>query len=190
MSVPDYMVQRKDRPVGISILSVLHFIGGIGAIAMAAFFLVMLQKPQFAEKFSAIGIPVPLLVAAIVFLGVLGLASSVGMWRGARWGWYLGSFYYAYSILLNVNALLSIGNLFRSFPPDEHANMTHSPSFQYTKFAVRLLISTLIYLYFFKDNVREYFGLHDSKRWIAVAIQFFLCIDIALAIAAWYKYSR
>jgi hypothetical protein len=112
------------------------------------------------------------------------------MWSGARWGWYLGSFWYAYSIVQNVNALFTVSDLFHSIAQIQPGSAPRGIGFYYAKFAIGLVLSVLLYLYFFKDNVRDYFGLLESKKWIAIAIQFFLCIDIIFAISAWYKFAR
>ena len=42
-------------------------------------------------------------------------------------GWYLGSFLYAYSIVTDVNALFTIGDILSAFPAEEAAKATHVP---------------------------------------------------------------
>jgi hypothetical protein len=51
----------------------------------------------------------------------------------------------------------------------------------YVKFGGRLLVSFLRYLYFFKSNVRAYFGLGSVSKWPAVLVQILLCICIFVA---------
>ena len=184
------MLQGKDRPVGISILAVLHFIGGIALIiALIGVAVTVKEDSRAADALRDLGAPVALLCAAFAFLAVVSFASAVGMWSGHRWGWYLGSFYYAYAITRNISALWNIDALFQAIP-QEPGGMAHGISYYYMKFGVRLVISSLLYLYFFKDNVREYFGLRESRMWVPIGIQLFLCVDIALAIGVWTKYSR
>ena len=189
MSVPDYMRQRE-RPIGVSILSVLHFISALGFFGVAVFALLWLRDPKIVEKMAASGFPVPLFIAAMVVSAILAFATTVGMWSGAPWGWYLGSFWYAYSIVVNVSALFSINGVIHSFRQDHPRFVAPGIGFYYARFTIGLVLGVLLYLYFFKDNVRDYFGLLESKKWIAVAIQFFLAIDIVFAIFAWYKFAR
>ena len=182
MPQPDYMTAgRSERPVGITILSVLHVIGGVLGVLVFAFALTKLNDPQIKSGFDAVGIPYPLFLIGIGFLSVLALAAGIAMWLGTKWGWYLGSFYYAYSIATNLTALFSIGGVLSSFPDELGANHAPGPGQFYAKFGVRLVISILIYLYFFKQNVREYFGLQNTNKWAAIAIQFAVCIGIAIA---------
>jgi hypothetical protein len=180
MSLPDYMLAGRKRPTGITILSVLHFLGVFG-FAVLAFFLVRSNDPQIRQGFANIGISFPVVVCAIALLSALAFASGIGMWCGAKWGWFLGSFYYAYSIVTNINALLSIDDILSAFPAEDTAHFRPGPAFYYGKFGFRLALSALIYLYFFKENVREYFGLQNAKKWPAVVVHFAVCIGIAVA---------
>jgi len=186
MPQPDYMTAgRSERPTGISILSVLHIISGISGLALFAFLLSRLNDPRMREGLDAIGIPFSLFVFVVGFLSLLILASGIGMRRSAKWGWYLGSFLYTYSIVTDVNALFTIGDILSTFPIEEAAKATHSAGYYYVKFGIRLVLGVLIYLYFFKQIVRTYFGLQNTKKWPAVAIQFAVCIGIGIAFAIW-----
>ncbi len=186
MVMPDYMMQRQDRPIGITLLSVLHFASGILFGMLAICGAAMVREPQVAEAIAKIGIPIPLLAASLGVLTLLGILSGVGMWKGARWGWYLGSFYYMYSIIRNLNALLAVDNLFAMFAEEGLPSPGRGPSYYYLKFSLRALFSLLLYLYFFKGNVRDYFGLRQTKRWPIIVGQVAICIAIMLAGTAWY----
>ena len=181
MSLPDYMVAgRRERPTGISILSVLHVLGSILGVAVLVFFISRQNGPRLQQAFDAIRMPVPLFLFGIGFLSVLGLATGIAMWRGAKWGWYLGAFWYAYAIARDLSALFRIGDIISAFPAEQAANLRHDAGFYYAKFGIQIVVSALIYLYFFKENVREYFGLQNAKKWPAVAIHFAACIGIAV----------
>ena len=102
------------------------------------------------------------------------------MWLGKKWGWFLGAFYYAYSVVRNLNALIMIPGLLGSVPPEELAEATRGPSYYYAKHGSRVVVHALIYLYFFKRNVRDYFCLSRHRKWKAAAAQFAVCILIAV----------
>jgi hypothetical protein len=184
MSVPEYMV--RVRPIGVSILSVLHAIGGIMAAAFGVVFpFIVYKQPKFQEALVTLGIPLPLLVVGILILAFLGIASGVGMWIGVRWGWYLGSFYYMYSLVRSLSAILTVRLTLAQMPLAEAAAMTRDPQHYYLKFGVRAFIAALIFLYFFKNNVLEYFALKDLARWKVVAAEFGICMAIAVAFTVW-----
>ena len=124
-----------------------------------------------------------LFVACILVIAGLGIASGIGMWKGKKWGWYLGSFYYMYSIVTNANAFITIPMLINSFPPGELANTSRGPSYYYTKYAVRLTIHFLLYLYLFKGNVREFFSLSEHKKWKPILAELGVCIGIAAVVS-------
>lgn len=178
--MPDYL--RPPRPVGISILSVLHFLGG-AALAVLAGVLPMMaaRKPEIAETLATIGMPLPLLIAGILFLASLAIGSAVGMWIGAKWGWYLGSFYYVYSVIRNLLAIVSVYLLVGQLKPEELADAHRGPEYHYLKFSIRAVIHTLIYVYFFKRNVLEYFGLTQISVLKVVVIELVICSSIAIA---------
>lgn len=179
----DYLTVR-DRPLGITILSILHFVGGVAlAIGLVAFAFVRVD-PQVTQALSEIGIPLPLLIAGIGFLAVLGIASAIGMWKGKTWGWYLGSFSFAYAIVRNVNALVAVYDLSNVLPAEELADASRGPGYYYMKFGIRTVVSLLLFMYFFKANVRAYFGLVEARLWKAAVAEFVLCIVIALVAAA------
>jgi hypothetical protein len=192
MSLPDYMVAaRSARPLGISILSVLHFLGGVVLLILAAAFPILTaNKPEIAEGMAAVGIPLPLLIAGIVFLAVLAIGSGIGMWIGAKWGWYLGSFYYMYSVVRNILAFLNVYLLVDQMPAAEVAAMTRGPEYHYFKFGGRVVIHALIFLYFFKGNVVEHFGLKDTSGWKVLLIEFGICVGIVAAISLWSSVSQ
>ena len=170
---------RKKRPIGISILSWLHILGGAaGAAIVVAFLPGMWNTPEALGVLNAIGIPPALLLLAIVFLLILACLSGVGMWMGKRWGWFLGSFYYAYSVVRNIIALAAIPGLLGALSSEELAEATHGPGYYYAKHGTRVVVHALLYLYFFKSNVRAYFGFRNRRRWLPAIVQIVICIAI------------
>jgi hypothetical protein len=183
------LAARTERPIGVSIFSVLHVIGGLAALGLLGVGVSLRNDAKVQEALVAIGIPFAAIAFGIGFLGLLGIVAGVAMWRGAKWGWYLASFYYAYAIVRNANALATISQVFQLLPDAELADMSRGPGYYYVKFGGRLVVSILLYSYFFKQNVREFFGIEDNKRWEAAIVQFAICIGIALAMTAWTRFG-
>src|SRR6478736_5113708 len=112
MSLPDYMLDgRKERPTGISILSGLHILSCFLGIAASAFFLSKWNDPQVRHGFDTIGVSFLSLVFVVGLFTLLAFASGIAMWRGAKSGWYIGSFVYVYSIVMDICALFLIGHI-------------------------------------------------------------------------------
>ena len=105
------------------------------------------------------------------------------MWKGRRWGWYLGSFYYMYSIVRNANALITIPILMSSIPPEDLSSMSRGPSYYYIKHGGRIIVHFLLYLYFFKINVREFFSLAEKKKWKPILAELSICLGIAATVS-------
>lgn len=172
---------ENKRPIGIAILSGLHIIGGaVGSVVVLLFLPKILDTPEPLDALASIGIPPILLLIAITFLLLLATVSGIGMWTGKTWGWFLGAFYYAYSIVRNLNTLIMTPTLLGSLPREDLAEITHGPAFYYAKHGGRVLVHTLLYLYFYKTNVRAYFNLNRQSKWKAAVAQFAVCILIAV----------
>ncbi len=140
------------RPVGVSILAVLHLIGGI--LLFGAQFLLFANLQAMGESLRSIGIPPVLLIIGVMFLAVLAIASGVGMWMGTKWGWWLASFYYVYSIFRNCSALLTVFTI-----ADQLEGDSRGPEYYMTKHGVRIIVHLLLFLYFFNGNVLAFFGM-------------------------------
>jgi hypothetical protein len=169
------------RPIGISILSWLHIIAGTGGGAVSLLLLLSMSgNPRTQEVLAALGIPPPLLAISVALIFGTTLASGVGMWKGRPWGWYIGSFVYAYSVTRNVIALFSVHSILDSLPPDAVANSSHGPEYYYLKYGARVLVQFLIYLYFFKSNVRSFFGLSEAKKWKPVLAHVGICLVVVV----------
>ena len=160
----------RERPVGISILALLHIAGGI---VLGIMQLVLLANLDKLEPLRTIGIPPVLLMIGIAFLALLGTAAGFGMWRGAKWGWWLGAFYYVYSMARNATALVAIAEL-----ADDAAGGSRGPGYYYVKHGGRILVHFLILLYFFKENVLGYFGLDDISKPRAISVLVGVCLAI------------
>ncbi len=179
---------EETRPVGVSILAVLHIVGGgLGGIATVFLVAQLGSNPKVRQGLAVVGVPPALLIVGIAFLLVLGIASGIGMWQGLTWGWYLGSFYYMYSVVRNANALITISRLMNTLPPEEIANMSRGPSFFYMKHGLRVVVHSLLFLYFFKSNVRAFFAVAEQDRWKVTLAEFGICVGIAGAVSLMAK---
>ena len=172
------------RPVGISILSCLSIIGGL---LTAVLWTILIITPTISKRLwlglSVLGIPPFVLIIGVAFLCTLSVLAGFGMRKGRKWGWYLGSFASLYNVLRNISALLLVPTILDSISPEENTQMTRDPSYYYVKYGIRAIISLLIYFYFFKENVRAYFGLSKQKKWkpIFIQVSICLCIDVVFS---------
>lgn len=151
--------QASERPLGVTILSCLHLVGGI---ALAFLILSQLSKrDQVAENIERIGFSSTLLVLSLCCIAVLLLGSGVGMMMRKAWGWFLGVFYYLDAVLRNANALFMISELEGKFGPGNH-----SPDYYFLKHGGRVVIYFLLFLYLFRPKVLAYMqlaGVHRGK---------------------------
>jgi hypothetical protein len=133
------------RPVGVSILAVLHLIGGIGLFVVQLFLFLFANVAAIEESLRGIGLPPALFVIGVMFLSVLTIASAIGMWLGTRWGWWVASFYYVYGIARNASALVTIVSV-----ADQVTGASRGPEYYLFKHSVRIVVHILILLYLFK----------------------------------------
>ena len=128
------------RPLGIVLLAGLHLMMGL----LVAAGTILIFRTYYRGG-NPTGIPLWFLIALCGFQVALGLGSSVGMWRGYRWGWWLAAFYYVWNILSTiVNVLFAMANDYELSPLSK---------------LIQFVLHALILLYLFKSNVRAFFGL-------------------------------
>ena len=157
---------KERRPKGISILSVLHIGGGIlGLLVTPLLAVKLITGAGIPEGLNQLGLSPILLITAYLFLFGLATLSGIGMWRGRWWGWHLGAFYYLYSIARNAGALVHLPDVFGAIPAEALEDLERGPEFYAIKYGGRTLVHALIYLYFFKTNVRQFFGAPNKKKW-------------------------
>lgn len=182
----EYLIAR-DRPVGISILSILILLGALlaaGGTIFGAYYLATSPDAATIEsRLEAFGISLPLLIASTIFLLLLKFGSGVGLWIGSKWGWYLATFSYAYVIVRNANAIVVTHQIVSAMSAHEISLMSLSPTIHYIKFSVRIIVATLLYLYLFKSNVREYFQMTSTSGWKVVLADAVICAAIVAIIS-------
>ena len=99
---PD-MTAATDRPTGVTILAVVagitgvvDILAGLGDIGIAGGFL---SDHGFGDKIDGVMTVVGL---ALVAIGVLGLATGFGLWRGRNWAWLITRLWASVCIVVGV----------------------------------------------------------------------------------------
>ncbi len=131
---------KPERPLGVTILAVLAFLGGIllilvGILAAAlgaAFATAMIHGVPGFPAFLAAALGIALIVG-----GVIELIIGWGLWKGAGWAWWLTVIFTALGLLIAIASLVS-GNVGS---------------------VVSLIIDGIILYYFFKPHVKAFFGV-------------------------------
>ncbi len=89
-------MEERKRPIGISILSFLFIVGGVGGVIAFLLGIGSLDNPNAKQSLSMFGLTPIKLVVLLSVLGGFSVAAGIGMWIGRKWGWYLGSLYCMY----------------------------------------------------------------------------------------------
>ena len=161
---------RRQRPLGLSLLAFLHFGGGAVLGVM-----LIVNYGKLMNPGQVAGVSPASVVIGTGFLSFLGMAAGIGIWMHRQWGWWLGAFYYVYSIARNASVLLLIlGTV------DEMQGGTRGPSYYIAKHAGRIAVHFLILLYFFKSNVLAYFGLEHLSKSKAISTLVGACATIGV----------
>ncbi|MBP1961190.1 hypothetical protein [Paenibacillus aceris] len=167
----EIMQYSYDRPIGVSLLAIWIAIAGvIVLIAQVSFF------SKLSDVSSLIGVSSYFFQAAVTLLGVLSLATAVGMFLGKKWGWWLALFYFAYEITRNMNAMLSIPILVEQYGDISSQKITS----YYLKSGVRSAFDGFLIFYLCRESVTSYFQTTETKKWKVLLILFGVCIAIIL----------
>jgi len=165
------------RPVGLSILAILHVINGV--LLFGTQFPMFTNLQEMEGSLRSIGIPQVLPIVDVMLMAILAIASGVGMWIGTKWGWWLASFSYVYSIFRNGSALLAIVAM-----ADQLEGDSRGPEYFMIKHGGRIIVHAMLFLYFFKGNVLENFGLETLSKAQAIGILVGICIAITAVTSA------
>jgi hypothetical protein len=165
---------RGKRPLGLAILSILHVL--FGMLLALCFVLYVVFPAEFV---------LPNQITAIVVLGVIGtttivfIVSAVGLWQGTPWGWWLGSFTYAWSIVASISTIVLALTL-RSGRGD------------FGTPAIYTLLSGLVINYLFRSNVRRYCAADSrSAAWALAAIFGIAIVMVAVVrLGTWLTLHR
>jgi len=138
----------RQRPTGITVLSLLEFIGGGLAIQLGIAFIAL--EPYISQLLTAlpplISLRVGFLGRVFLLAGLIGLVNGWGLWTGKGWAWWL-------TVILEALGLLSgLIGIARGDPTSLIGLLI----------LIRLLIAALILWYMFKPHVKDFFGVKVS----------------------------
>ena len=130
------MVEEKQRPTGVTVLSILWFVGAVllvfggllliaGGSAIGAFYGNQIAAQELA-LFAAAGV-------VVIIFGLAAALEGWGLWTGRSWAWWV-------QVVLSALGVLSI----LSFTADSILDAA---------------ISVLVLWYLFKPHVKEFFGV-------------------------------
>jgi hypothetical protein len=174
---PPQPPRKLPRPLGVSILAMLHVIGGVLLFGVQLYLVSLLAD---FDPPRGIRITPPLIIARIVFFCSILIASGIGMWRGAAWGWWLAGFYHFDGVYLNVITLAMVMRFTEALGDSMAA-------FETAGYLGRLAVHFLILHYFFRRSVLAYFALDRLNKYMAIGIFFGACVAFSvLAVAAGY----
>ena len=109
-------VKSKTRPIGITALSIfflfgaaMSFISFVSLLFPGSFLEPMWQlNPRAREGFASIGVWAVVLICAV---SVACLSASIGLWRGAQWGYWMAV------VLLCIHLSADIANVVLGIEP-------------------------------------------------------------------------
>lgn len=172
------------RPLGITLLSVLFFLGGLSFAGLMVFLVSSPDRLQSSRPFP----PTSLIVVVGSIVASVAFASSFGMWRGRNWAWWLVAWYY-FSMLSSDLCQLRIGVplKLRSLDYEEVQLLA-------MRQGVGAIINALLLGYLFKSNVLRFFGLAEMPKLRAIGILFgvtlVFMVVVAVLTAAYFIASR
>jgi len=185
---PNTPKPKPKRPLFITVLALLHIIGG-GVFFLMAIIGIFFPDYSHVSTFLLddyllqLGQTSWVLSAVYLVSSSLGFISGIGMLLGSKWfGWYLGTLYYAYNLFRNFNVFFLAGNVFQ-FLPHEILSTVQNPEYYFYQTILRIVIYSVIYIYFFTKNIEKYFKMDTDKKFIIIAVQFIFCIAISALLA-------
>jgi hypothetical protein len=158
LSPPD----ERRRPFGVAILAVLS--GVFGLVYLAAVIGMLMDWRSMNEFALRQRMAPSVLWFCCGVLLVAALAGSIGMWRGARWGWWIACGAMVMTCVQNAISVLIV-NLSRGSP--SVATLTSIDSIKYT---LRGIIAALVLAYLLRNKVRRYYRLEQTSRIKAVML--------------------
>ena len=95
---------QKHRPLGVTIISILAVIGGIGFLASGAVALALIHLAGIV-----IGI-------ILVVIGIAYFIMAYGLWTGQRWAWTITLILSAIGVIIGIASIATgnIGSLFHT----------------------------------------------------------------------------
>lgn len=174
---------RPARPLGVSILAVLHAISS--PFVFVAMLLLTGHVGETREGLEIAGASPAALVMGVYLIVCVGAVSGFGMWLGAQWGWWCATFLYVFGIFRNISMLVAMATSLDAIPAG-----AIDFEYQVFKYVVRSLLSVLLILYLLKDNVLEFFDLYDLQKGAAIRRLISISGAVTLLFMALYAVTR
>jgi hypothetical protein len=154
------------RPIGIWLLSGLHLLFGVLFVVLTLF--ALRQSTVYPWIY-------PLWMTTICgLMAVMAVATSIGLWLGQRWGWWLAAFYYVWGSLGVVADSLLVFSRLGHVDAESVANILPSK-------LIQLAIHLLILVYLFKGTVRAFFHLQSISTLKSLLLLGFVAIVVLSA---------
>lgn len=127
------------RPTGIAILAILAALGGLLLILAGAAIGAFSSNPHFASMVGLSSFSSLIGIASVVFIiiGLLLLAVAYGLWKGAKWAWWL-------AVILSVLGIIS-----------NFLNLVKNPAGA----VVGIVIEAIILYYLTRKTTKAYFRM-------------------------------
>ena len=120
---------KKDRPLGVTIIAILTVIGGIGFLASGI-------AAAAALFLSNIGILSAAIGAVLIVLGIAYFVMGYGLWKGKGWAWTITLVLSYIGIAFGIASIVT-GNIGAVF---------------------HLIINIIVVYYLYRPNVKSFFG--------------------------------
>lgn len=169
--VPPRSGRSAARPIGITLLVILHVLVVCGLIVVLPMLWRELEGVERAPLFAAIlviQLSLHFLIGVAILLGIINLVCGIGLWFRTRWGWWLEGSLSASNIYLYAFDIVTF--LFPNNPwdadgaPSNDNLLTRLPT---------IAFCALIIGYLMRGNVLAYFrltGLGKAKALGLMAI--------------------
>ncbi|MEM1179197.1 MAG: hypothetical protein AAGM22_12685 [Acidobacteriota bacterium] len=172
--------ERGPRPIGISLLSMLF----LGTGLMLSVFPLVLGFNSGSGSGPGVGGLKGLLGMAVLVLVAAGvIAVARGLWIGAGWGWKLGAFMFAFGIISNTSAWISVLAW-----PELFENSRRGAEGALAKHGTRGFFHALFLWYMFRWSVLEYFDLIEMSVLKAAAVLLGLSLLLYLASSSFFRF--
>ena len=145
---PRRQVVAADRPTVVTVICVLQLV----CIPLQMLILFGTSVELIIAGIQLIGLSPGIVLGIALASWGLGMISALGMWSGAKWGWWSGAFFYVYSILRTLFSLVQLGLLARHNFLD-----SHTLTFNVLWLVARIPVLALILILFFTDDFLAYF---------------------------------
>ena len=165
----------RTRPIGVAILAVLC---GLFGIALGALLIFLARANDNEQWLAQKGLPYAWFAVFSVTFVLLALACSIGMWRGAKWSWWLVAFYYFFMLFGNICQLLLIA------PIKAISGDYETASVLLARQGIGAVINFGLLRYLFKVNVLRFFGLGSLRKVRAIGIFFGITVVFMVAVTA------